>query len=150
MKLCGDCKFDYLSAGSYPCNACKFDRSLSVEEQRARPLWQPIHDSQAPTEGRKDDSGKLRYDLVPVKSLEALVGVYTFGAAKYQDRNWEKGISWCRIFAAIMRHSWAWFKGEDYDPESGIHHMAHAAFGCFALIEYSKTKPELDDRVKES
>jgi hypothetical protein len=143
---CEDCIYSGIAGSAPPCGKC---RVIGNGEDIG---FVPIiaHDSQAPTEGRKDDSGKLRYDLIPCKSLEALVAVYTFGAAKYQDRNWEKGISWCRVFAAIMRHSWAWFRGEDYDPESGIHHMAHAAFGCFALIEYSKTKPELDDRVKES
>ena len=43
--------------------------------------------------GTKNDGGKLRYDLIPPRALEALAYVYTIGAAKYSDRNWEKGIS---------------------------------------------------------
>lgn len=45
-----------------------------------------------------------------------------------------------------MRHLWAWWRGEDTDPESGLSHAAHAAWGCFALLEYARTHPELDDR----
>jgi len=89
-------------------------------------------------EGRKDDAGKLRYDLVPPAALEELVAVYTYGAKKYEDRNWEKGIEQGRIFAAIMRHLWSFWKGEYNDKESGLPHLAHAAWGCFTLLFYNK------------
>jgi hypothetical protein len=100
-------------------------------------------------EGRKDDQGKLRYDLIPAGPLQELANVYTYGAGKYADRNWENGIKWGRIFAAIMRHLWAFWRGEDFDKESGQLHLAHAAWGCFALLEYGGTKQELDDRPKQ-
>lgn len=99
-------------------------------------------------EGVKFDQGKARYDLVPAHALDELVKVYTFGAKKYSDRNWEKGMSWTRCFAALMRHSWAWLRGETHDPESGLHHMAHAAFTCLALVEYARTKKGQDDRPR--
>lgn len=98
------------------------------------------------TDARKYDQDKLRFDLIPAYPLEALAAIYTFGANKYQDRNWEKGIKWSRIFAAIMRHLWAMWRGEWLDPESNMPHAAHAAWGCFALLEYSRTKPDFDDR----
>lgn len=99
------------------------------------------------SEGIKHDDNKLRYDLLPAEALEDVVRVYTYGAkTKYEPRNWQKGLSWCRIFAAIMRHMWAWLRGEDRDPESGLLHPAHAAWGCLALLEYHRTHTELDDR----
>lgn len=101
-------------------------------------------------DGVKFDEGKLRFDLLPPHALEKLVEVYTYGARKYADRNWEKGMAWSRTFGAIMRHAWKFWKGEDYDKESGLHHMAHAAFNCLALVEYTKTKPEFDNRPKEN
>lgn len=97
-------------------------------------------------EGKKFDNGKLRFDLMPVDSLMELAGVYTYGAAKYDDRNWERGIAWSRVFAAMMRHAWAFWSGEDNDPESGLPHMAHAAWCCMALIHYAHFNRELDDR----
>lgn len=97
-------------------------------------------------EGRKDDEGKLRYDLLPVGPLETLVAVYNFGAKRYSDNNWRKGISWGRIFGAINRHLWAFWRGEDLDKESGLPHLAHAAWGCLTLMEYMKNRPDLDDR----
>jgi hypothetical protein len=46
----------------------------------------------------------------------------------------------------MMRHAWAFWGGETYDPESGLHHLAHAVFHCFSLIEYGVIHPEFDDR----
>ena len=99
-------------------------------------------------EGRKDDQDKLRYDLIPVQPLEELVKVYTLGAKKYGDRNWEKGINFSRIFAAMMRHAWAYWKGEKYDTKDGQHHLASVAWNAFALMEFDNTHPELNDRKK--
>lgn len=98
------------------------------------------------TGGLKYDGGKTRYDLLPHGPLEALAKTYTFGAKKYTDHNWRKGIAWSRVFGAVMRHMWAFWRGEDIDKESGLPHVAHAAWGCFALLEYMQEHPELDDR----
>jgi len=101
------------------------------------------------SEGRKDDAGKLRYDLVPPDALAELVRVYTVSLAKYPERNWEQGISFGRVFAALMRHAWAWWRGEENDPEDGLPHMAHAAWNCMALLAYQLRKMgSFDDRAK--
>lgn len=99
-----------------------------------------------PTGGVKEDARKLRYDLIPPFAMERFAEVWTIGAGKYGDRNWEKGISWGRIFAALMRHSWKWFSGEKFDTVDGQHHLASVAWCAFVLMEYERTHPELDDR----
>ena len=53
-------------------------------------------------EGVKNDDGKLRYDLIPVRPLAEVARVYTIGAKKYSDYNWRKGIKWSRIYAAMQ------------------------------------------------
>jgi len=98
------------------------------------------------TEGTKYDTQKLRYDLVPVVPLRELVRVFTLGAVKYNDRNWEKGIGWGRIYAAMQRHANAWWGGEQNDPDDGQHHLASVAWCALALMEYETTHKELDDR----
>ena len=97
-------------------------------------------------EGRKDDLGKLRWDLIPPEALEEIVRVYTMGASKYEPWNWLKGMAWSRVFAAIMRHLWAWARGERTDSESGLSHLAHAAWGCFTLMEFERLGRGTDDR----
>ena len=99
--------------------------------------------------GQKFDYGKQRYDLIPGDSLDQLANVYTYGASKYDDNNWRKGMSWSRCFGAMMRHAWKWWRGETYDDESGCHHLAMAAWYCFSLMNYEKTHSDKDDRVKD-
>ena len=100
-------------------------------------------------EGAKFDIGKNRYDLLDPYSLDEVTKIYSFGCKKYEDHNWRKGIKWSRVFGALMRHSWAFWRGEEIDPDSGLHHMAHAAWNCLALINYSKYRKDFDDRFLE-
>ncbi len=102
------------------------------------------------TEGRKDDTGKLPWDLLPGDALEEIVKVLDFGARKYAPRNWERGMAWSRPFAALMRHMWAWWGGQDKDPETGISHLAHAGCCLFFLLGYEKRRIGVDDRARIS
>jgi hypothetical protein len=101
-----------------------------------------------PVEGFKYDANKLRFDLLPTGPLQQLAEVYTMGAAKYSSRQWENGMDWSRCYAAAQRHMIAFWSGQDLDEESGLPHLAHAAFNLLALLEYAKTHPNLDDRVR--
>jgi len=101
--------------------------------------------------GLKHDTGKQRYDLLAPEGLDGLVSVLTYGATKYADRNWEKGINFSRVFAAAMRHLWAWWSRRDLDPETGLSHLDHAACCIHFLSTYTKRKmAKFDDRPKES
>lgn len=97
-------------------------------------------------EGRKDDSAKIRWDLLPPDAVEDIVKVLMFGAVKYGDYNWAKGMSWSRLFAACLRHLWAWWRGEENDPESGLSHLSHAGCCVLFLLSYNKLKLGKDDR----
>lgn len=88
-----------------------------------------------------------RYDLMPVSPLAEVARVYGMGAAKYEPRNWERGYDWSLSYAALQRHLNAFWGGKSLDDESGFHHLAHAVFHCFAMMEWEATHPELDDRV---
>jgi len=93
-------------------------------------------------------SGKIRYDLVAPWAMEQLAKVYTFGTIKYDDDNWWKGLKWKRdVLGCVFRHVWKWVRGEKYDDESGLHHLAHAAWNCFALMEYERNEIGIDDRI---
>lgn len=94
---------------------------------------------------RKDDQDKLRYDLIPVVPLKELARVFTIGARKYGDRNWEKGFAFSRVSAALDRHHQAWKGGEYYDSANGQHHLASVAWCAFVLMELQDTHFELND-----
>lgn len=95
----------------------------------------PGHGSPKP--GDKFDQGKARYDLLPFKALEEVVLVLTFGANKYKADGWREVENWhSRYFAAALRHLVAYFlKQEKRDPESGLHHLAHAACCVLFMLE---------------
>jgi hypothetical protein len=91
----------------------------------------------ATTGGRKFDGNKLEFGLLPPLALEATVDVLTFGAQKYERDNWKKvPDSKRRYYDALQRHLWAWKKGEENDPESGKHHLAHAMCCLMFLYEH--------------
>ena len=99
------------------------------------------------TGGVKFDGDKLRFDLIPPEALEELARVLTFGAKKYSDRNWEKGMNWGRMFGAASRHLWAWWRGEHTDKETGFSHLAHALCCVAMLVTYERRKIGTDDRT---
>lgn len=96
--------------------------------------------------GLRYNTGKLRMDLVQPWAHEQMVKVLTKGAEKYADRNWERGMAWTTALASLKRHLLAYEKGEDYDPETGILHIAHVACNAHFLTAYYKLYPQGDDR----
>ena len=112
-----------------------------------------IQSPHSPEEGRKFDGGKLEYGLLPPKALEETVKVLTFGAEKYEPDNWKfVPDSKRRYFDALQRHLWAWKQGEQIDPESGMHHLAHAMCCLMFLYEhdimYSLDNGEVNETFK--
>jgi len=101
-------------------------------------------------EGRKDDQGKLRTDLLPPDVLEAMAQILTDGADRYGDRNWEQGMKWSRPYGALLRHILSWWQGEDTDPDSGRPHLWHALCCVSFLVAYEQRKIGQDDRPPDS
>ncbi len=99
--------------------------------------------------GLRFNKGKLRYDLVEPRAFEDFVQVLTDGSIKYFDRNWENGLSWTSVIASLKRHIAAIEKGEDYDPESGRLHIAHAACNVHFLNAFYYSFPQGDDRPRK-
>ena len=94
----------------------------------------------------KNDSNKLRMELIPPDALEALARILTDGAIKYSSRNWELGMEWSRPYAALQRHLLAWWGGQDVDPESGHPHLWHVLTNAVFLVSYNERKIGEDDR----
>lgn len=92
--------------------------------------------------GRKPE----RYSLIPAEALAEIARVYAFGSAKYDDHNWRKGFPYSWSWDAMMRHLHAYWSGESTDPESGLPHLAHAAFHINTLLTFDKLELGEDDR----
>lgn len=97
-------------------------------------------------QGKRYNTGKLRYDLIHPTAQEGLVKVLSLGAVKYEPRNWERGMSWTSVIASLKRHLNAIEKGEDYDLETGELHADHLQCNAHFLSAYYKIAPQYDDR----
>lgn len=110
-------------------------------------MMEPIHQtattsvSDSPTAVRFN-KGKLDWSLMPWDSLEEILKVLEFGKIKYSSWNWSKGegFTYTSLFGCISRHLFAWIRGEDNDPESGLSHIAHAACNLLFLLYFIKHK----------
>lgn len=89
---------------------------------------------------KKHDSEKPRFDLAPPLAQLEYVKVLTFGAQKYAPDNWRDVDDLARYVAAALRHVNAYQRGEQRDPETGLHHLAHAMCCCAFIIEKEMEK----------
>lgn len=101
-------------------------------------------------EAIKFDDGKVDWSLVPFEALEGMAQVLQFGAKKYAAWNWTEGggFKWTRLLGSCLRHLFAFARGEDVDPESGISHISHAQCNLLFLAYYIRNKEKFskDDR----
>ena len=87
---------------------------------------------------------------MPWEAVEEINKVLEFGANKYAAHNWQQGegFRYTRVLNSLLRHVFAYMRGEDLDPESGLSHMAHAGCNVLFILYYIKNKSRYknDDR----
>lgn len=87
-----------------------------------------------------------RFDLLPFDALWQVAEQFGRGAAKYEDRNWEKGYAWGLSFAAMHRHLAQFWGGEDTDEETSGLHLAAVAWHALALLAFQLRGAGTDTR----
>lgn len=121
----------------------KFGATLNGQKETLRP------GDDISKGGVKFDQGKRMIELVPVDVVNGWADVLTYGAKKYEARNWEKGMDYSRPYGAALRHLFAWWSGEDIDPDTGLSHLDHAICNLGFLSAYTKRSVGNDDRSKQ-
>ena len=112
--------------------------------------------------GAQKGSKLARYDMIPADALRILAEHYGKGAEKYPPfdsgdglgvlDNYRRGYHWSLSFAAMMRHAWAFWGGEDTDKETGSPHLAAVAWHALTLLHWSQNedlKKKYDDRPRQ-
>ena len=74
--------------------------------------------------------GRGRYDLLPWGSIERVARRAEYGAAKYGEDNWRRGLPVKLFIDSAMRHLVRWLNGERDED-----HLAAAAWNILALME---------------
>lgn len=100
----------------------------------------------------KFDNDKVRLELLPQRALFEVGKVMTLGAEKYGPDNWtrKEGSSTRRYAGAFLRHFNAYYRGDDYDPETGLLHTAHMACNALFMLEAQLQDYWNDDRIKDT
>jgi hypothetical protein len=96
---------------------------------------------------RTNDENKPPLALLPPEGLRAVARVQAYGSRKYGSwNNYRKGMEVSRNCSCAMRHILAFMDGENLDPESGEHHIAHATCRLMFLLQNLKDGCAYDDR----
>jgi hypothetical protein len=110
--------------------------------------------------GRRYNKGKIRYELISNIALKEIAKVYTNGAEKYTDygengdilydgsNNWRKGLLWMDCIASAKRHIEQFIEGIDIDEDLKTLHLANACWNLMTIIDFYKTFPQGDNRIK--
>lgn len=94
---------------------------------------------------RSTDANGVRYDLISTVGHRRLAETYAEGSKKYGDRVWEKGIPASNLLNHLERHLNLWKSGDASED-----HLAHAAWGLFALMHFEELKPDMIDLPSRS
>lgn len=92
-------------------------------------------------------ASKVPLHLVPPSAKHFLAEALGDGAHKYGPYNWrDSKISISTYKAAMERHMDAFWDGEDYAADSGVHHVAHAMACCALILDAMSIDMLVDDR----
>lgn len=93
--------------------------------------------SAAATGAQREKLDEIPYDLVPFQEItEAFARVAEHGAEKYEVWNWSLGLSRVQLLCSLLRHTFAYLRGNDYDdgPKgSGLLHTDHILWNAAVL-----------------
>ena len=88
------------------------------------------------------NKGKPAMEMVPFNALLSVADVMGYGETKYVRKSPDelnylhgKGVEPKELLAGAMRHIAKYMLGQEYDDESGMHHIAHAASDCMMALE---------------
>jgi len=99
--------------------------------------------------GVKFDKFKNRLDLLPTDALREIALAFTYGAHKYEDRNWERGVNHSQLYRATLNHLMAWHERDEFDDETSLPHLAHAGACILMLLSIHLRGAGNDDRPSQ-
>ena len=89
--------------------------------------------------GKKDDTGKLDWALLPLYPIREVIKVLMWGEKHYDRDNWQLvENARLRYYNAAMRHITTWFEGKKADSDTKLPHLAHAICCLIFLMWFDK------------
>lgn len=103
-------------------------------------------------ENKKDAIGatKASTACIPSAAIFALGAAMQDGANKYGAFNYrDTQVTASVFFNAMMRHMLDWYEGENYAPDSKVHHLGHLAACCAIVLDGISNGNFIDDRPQK-
>jgi hypothetical protein len=92
---------------------------------------------------RENKEGKGRYDLLPSRAIDRLAKRFEYGAKKYNDRDWEKGIPNEQLLDSALRHVFQYMRGcKDED------HLSASIWNLMAIVEQEVKDEEYKNKIR--
>lgn len=111
----------------------------AAAKNNVRPTYKPLIGDTAMRE-----QGKIPFDLVPPEFTAMLALVMEYGAKKYTQHNFEKGLPPDDLIRGSLSHILKLQSGEIYDADSGLYHASHAAWNMLAFGMMMMRAPQLE------
>jgi hypothetical protein len=94
---------------------------------------------------------KAPMSTIPANVLAEMGVAMLEGTAKYGRHNYrEVGVRASVYYDAVLRHIFAWWEGEDIDPDSGLSHVTKAITALAVLRDCMMRENWTDDRPPKS
>ena len=98
---------------------------------------------------QREKLNALPYDLIPYQEFtDAFVRVAEFGAQKYEPWNWSKGLSRVQLLGSLLRHTFAYLRGEERDSDSKLLHTDHIVWNAVVLAHNIRWNLEDERRIE--
>jgi hypothetical protein len=87
---------------------------------------------------------------IPLEAIAAAAVSFEYGAKKYADRNWEKGLPWQQMIDSLKRHVEDFERRRDYDDGedgSDLHQVCMIMASAMMLTASVIREIGTDDRI---
>ena len=79
------------------------------------------------TGAMREAIGVPYFRQLPLEALACGAAALEYGAMKYDNRNWEKGLPWQQMIDSLKRHIEDFERGHNYDDAEGGSGLPHIA-----------------------
>jgi hypothetical protein len=135
-----------VSDDDFYSNLPQFEEMTEEEIQQAsKTIMQEISTIKKVETALRFNSGKTQTREVYPAFIMGIAEVLTKSRDKYPSFNWCKPTKLSTPYESLMRHLMAFQMGEDFDVESGKHHLLHCATNLMFMYYQITNNPEFSD-----
>lgn len=123
------------------------DEELQTMMSNLKEVSESVKKAPSKNTSARYNEGKIQTREVYPAFILGIGDVLTKSREKYEAFNWCRPTKLSTPYESLMRHLMAFQMGEDFDKESGKHHLLHCATNLMFMYYHMMNNPqESDDR----